>query len=168
MGAPAARYTWVMDRDVLKQKLEDARYKAEGALSAWHALDEDRRRIIIRLSAMGSVLVALLLVGAAFFWRPFADRPRDYQQARTVSDASRSMADRVRLRLAGRPEFDGITVTAVATTGDENEFLMVYGRAPSQEAMDELRETVDAIAPGVRVDWRITVASPAGALDPDG
>ena len=157
-----------MDRDALKQKLEDARYKAEGALGAWRTVDEDRRKIIIRLGIMGGVFLVLLVVGVTVVWRPFAGGGGDFQQARTVSAESRSLADSVRSQLAGRPEFSEVTITAVAITGDDDEYLMVYGGVPSREAMDQLRETIGTTAPNVRVDWRISVVDPAGSLDPDG
>jgi hypothetical protein len=157
-----------VDRDALKQKLEDARYKAEGALGAWRTVDEDRRKIIIRLGIMSGVLLVLLVIGVTVVWRPFAGGGGDLQQARTVSAESRSLADSVRSRLASRPEFSEVTITAVAITGDEDEYLMIYGGVPSQQAMDQLRETIETTAPNVRVDWRISVVDPAGSLDPGG
>lgn len=158
-----------MDRNALKQKLEDARYKADGALGAWRAVDEDRRKVIIRLAIMSSVLLALLIVGATVVWRPGA-RGGGFQQggARQVSDESRSLADTLSSQLATRPEFSEVTITAVAITGDKDEYLMVYGGVPSQEAMDQLRETIETAAPNLRVDWRISVVDPAGRLEPDG
>lgn len=159
-----------MDRDALKQKLEDARYKADGALGAWRAVDEDRRKFVIRLAIMSGVLVVLLIVGAIFVWRPGAGGGGEFQQGgvRQVSDESRTLAETIRSQFAGRPEFSEVTITAVAITGDKDEYLMVYGGVPSQEAMDQLRETIETTAPNVRVDWRITVVDPAGRLEPDG
>jgi hypothetical protein len=163
-------YTCPVDRDALKQKLEDARYKAEGALGSWRTVDEDRRKVIIRLGIMGSVLFVLLVIGVFVVWRPFAGGggAGEFQQARQVSDESRSVADSIRSQLGGRPEFSEVTITPVAITGDEDEYLMVYGGVPSQQAMDELRETIESAAPNLRVDWRITVVDPAGRLDPGG
>lgn len=156
-----------MDRDALKQKLEDARYKAQDAVSNWRAVDENRRQFIIRLGIMGGVLLVLLIVGAIFVWSP-GGGGGDFQQARQVSEQGRTLESRVRSQVTSRPEFSEVTVTAVAITGDKDEYLIVYGAVPSQEAMDQLRETITSAAPNTRVDWRISVVDPAGIMEPEG
>ncbi len=153
-----------IDRDALKRKLEDARYRSEGFL---RDIDPEKRRLYLRLGIMGSGLVVLFLVGILFVWT--GGPPDDgFASARTVSDEGRSLADGVRRQLEGRPEFEGIIISPVAITGETDEYLMIYGGVPSQEAMDELRRTVEEAAPRTRVDWRIAITPPDEQLEPAG
>ncbi|MFG0286274.1 MAG: hypothetical protein ACF8R7_17820 [Phycisphaerales bacterium JB039] len=153
-----------LDRDALRQKLEDARYRVEGVFGG---MDPERRKLAIRLGIMGSLLVVLLLVGVTFAWRGAGGGGR-FERAVAASDQTQSLAETVRGRLAGRPEFAEISVNAVAIGGDSADRLMVYGGVPSTEAMEELRATIESAAPGTAVDWRVGVVRPGDRLEPEG
>ena len=151
------------DRDALKQKLEDARYKAEGVLSG---ITPEQKKTFLRLGIMGGVLVVLLAAGAIFVWGGGPSR-RDFDRAAQASAKSLTLAETVRDRLASQSEFENVYVSAVAIGGDDGETLMVYGSVPTSTAMESLRRTIEQNAPGANVEWRIGVVAPGDALEPE-
>ena len=152
-----------LDRDALRQKLEDARYRVEGVFGG---MDPEKRKFVIRLGIMGSILIVLVLVGTIFVWG--GGGGGSFERAVVASAETRTLADTVSERLAGKPQFSEILISAVAVSGDDTEQLMISGGVPSIEALEELRSTIEKETPGVQLTWRVAVVRPSDRLEPEG
>ena len=148
-----------LDRDALRQKLEDVRYRVEGVFGG---MDPEKRKLAIRLGIMASVLVVLALIGAIFVWG--GGPSGSFEEARVASAQTQTLADTVRSRLSGRSEFVDISINAVAVSGDDTEQLLVYGSVPSQDAWNALRDAIESAAPNTPVELRVSVVRPGDQL----
>jgi hypothetical protein len=151
-----------LDRDALKQRSEDARYRAEALLGA---VEPEQRKLFLRLSVLGGALLVLLAVGAIFFWRAGPTR-RTVRPTRQISAQRQSLAEQIRQLCAERPEFAGVTIHAVGSAGDSEEYLLAYGSVPTADAMEQLRQVVEEAATATRVEWRVGVVPPDGRTAP--